>query len=56
MTHFICVECKGISDTPGICKTEECPRLGADLAECNCTDGEHKSAIAPELEKDEIDK
>ncbi len=45
--------CGGIANEAGVCKTEECPRRGLPLAECNCTDGQHKSAMPPEAEKDE---
>lgn len=54
--HYVCVglnACGGLSAEPGVCTTEECPRRAMPLAECNCTDGQHKTAIPPEAEKDE---
>lgn len=42
-----------LSDKPGVCKTEECPRLGFPLAECDCTDGQHQSALPPDYERDD---
>lgn len=57
--HYVCIglnACGGISDAPGECKTEECPRRGMPLAECNCVDGQHKSAVPPEVESDEAHK
>ena len=54
--HYICLglgACGEISPDTGACKTEGCPRRGQPLAECDCTDGQHKSAIPPEAQKDE---
>lgn len=52
MIHYVCLgACGGTSDKPGACNTEECPRRGLPLAECDCPDGLHKSAIPPEEEK-----
>jgi hypothetical protein len=54
--HYVCIglnTCGGLSAKAGVCTTEECPRRGMPLAECNCTDGQHKAAIPPEAEKDE---
>lgn len=51
--HYVCLGQGELSDAPGVCKTEGCPRFGKPLAECDCTDGQHKSAIPPEDEKDE---
>lgn len=57
MIHYVCLgTCGGVSDEPGVCKAEECPRHMMPLSECDCTDGEHKSAIPPEQEKDETKK
>lgn len=51
--HYVCVGKWEVAGEPGVCKTEDCPRFGKPLAECNCTDGQHKSAIPPEAERDE---
>ena len=51
--HYVCLVCKGVSDTPHECRTEGCSLHGKPLAECNCTDGEHFSAIPPEEQRDE---
>lgn len=42
MTHCVCTGgCGGVSDQPGVCQTENCPRHGTPLQECDCEDGEH---------------
>ena len=42
MKHYVCTgECKGVSDTPGVCRAEVCSEKGKPLVECNCTDGMH---------------
>lgn len=42
MSHYICTGgCGGVSETPGVCKTEECSKEGKPLEFCDCTDGEH---------------
>lgn len=42
MPHYICTGgCGGVSDTPGVCKTEGCSKEGESLELCDCTDGEH---------------
>lgn len=54
--HYVCLglgACGEIAGEPGVCKTEECPRRGRALAECDCVDAQHKSAIPPEAEKEE---
>lgn len=51
--HYVCLGLGELSDKPGLCKTESCPRFGMPLAECECTDGQHKSAFPPEAEKDQ---
>lgn len=53
MHHYVCVGMGELSDKPGVCKTEECPRLGFPLAECDCTDGQHQSALPPDYERDD---
>lgn len=42
MAHYICTgSCEGVSDRPGVCKTEGCIKEGQPLESCECTDGEH---------------
>jgi len=42
MTHYICTgTCKGVSDTPGTCQAEDCPKHGEMLESCGCADGKH---------------
>lgn len=56
MSHYVCIglgACGGLSNEPGVCKTEECPRKGQPLAECDCPDGQHQDAIPPESEKED---
>jgi len=36
MPHFICDACGGVSETPGICQTNDCEKNGDELKECNC--------------------
>lgn len=49
--HYVCLGQGELSDKPGVCTAEACPRRGMPLAECECTDGQHKSAVPPEAEK-----
>jgi len=43
MTHYICTgTCKGVSDTPGTCQAENCPKHNKILESCDCTDGQHE--------------
>lgn len=52
MAHSICTGgCKGVSDTPGICQAEDCPKHGQPLIECNCEDGKHGRDEDSEAEK-----
>ncbi len=40
--HYICLgECKGVSETPGVCKTPNCINQNHELEKCDCTDGLH---------------
>ncbi|MEK7650484.1 MAG: hypothetical protein AAB364_01275 [Patescibacteria group bacterium] len=41
MAHFICTECRGLAEAPGVCQTPDCTQNGDMLEECNCEDGEH---------------
>lgn len=46
MPHYICTGgCGGVTDTPGVCQANGCPKHKHPLAECNCEDGEHKEAF-----------
>lgn len=41
--HYMCTGgCNGMSQTPGTCQTESCPKHTQPLTECNCTDGMHE--------------
>jgi len=45
MKHYICTGgCKGVSDKPGVCQAEDCPKRGQPLDECDCEDGRHHNA------------
>lgn len=40
--HYVCTgDCKGVSQTPGTCQMESCPKHTQPLTECNCADGQH---------------
>jgi len=55
MTHYICTGgCGGSTDVPGVCQAETCPKHGAPLTACDCTDGEHFGL--QDLHKTEKDK
>jgi hypothetical protein len=41
MTHFICIECRGLAEIPGVCQTPDCAQNGDPLEECNCEDDAH---------------
>jgi len=42
MTHYICTGgCGGVSENPGVCQTEDCPKHEQPLDECNCEDNKH---------------
>lgn len=48
--HYICTGgCRGESETPGVCQTEECPKHGQPLTECDCTDGHHARILSASL-------
>lgn len=37
MSHYICKGgCKGVSDIPGTCQTDDCVNKGHELEECSC--------------------
>ncbi len=53
--HYICKGgCEGVSDKPGVCKTEGCEHEGHKLEPCDCTDGKHHGAfdVLPEDEEE----
>jgi len=40
--HYICTGgCKGVSQTPGVCQTDGCPKHEHPLEECDCVDSKH---------------
>jgi hypothetical protein len=40
--HNICTGgCKGVSETPGVCQTNGCPKHEQPLEACDCTDSKH---------------
>ncbi len=43
--HYVCSECGGVSDKPGVCQTPGCSHLGHQLVECNCIDGKHAEVL-----------
>jgi len=52
MKHYICTGgCEGVSDKPGLCQTEDCPKFEQPLDECNCEDGRHNSIRKEEPEE-----
>ena len=57
MPHYICTGgCRGVSDTPGVCQSEECSFQGHQLEDCNCIDGEHWGAFEGIKEEEEEKK
>ncbi len=49
MNHFVCTgKCHGVSEKAGVCETADCTKKGADLTECNCSDGNHAAVLASE--------
>jgi len=46
MPHYICKGgCKGVSDKPGVCQTDDCANHNHRLEECDCVDGKHYGAF-----------
>lgn len=40
--HYICTGgCNGVSEKPGVCEAEDCPKKGQPLNECLCEDNRH---------------
>ena len=52
MPHYICTGgCGGVSDAPGVCQTNGCPKHEHNLVECDCEDGNHEKVLSEEKEK-----
>ena len=52
MKHWICTGgCGGVSDKPGICQTDTCPKHGQPLTECDCNDGQHEKDLVEKSSK-----
>ena len=44
--HYICTGgCGGVSDKPGVCQAEGCPKHGHILESCDCADGKHHGRL-----------
>lgn len=42
MTHYICTgTCEGVSNHPGTCGAEDCPKHNKQFESCDCLDGKH---------------
>jgi len=55
MEHHVCKgTCGHVSDTPGICGTEDCTNKGKAFEECGCGDKESHSKSMDEGGTDEI--
>lgn len=53
--HYICTGgCEGVSEKPGVCRTEGCEKEVEPLTPCDCTDGTHHGAfdVLPEAEEE----
>jgi len=56
MNHYICTGgCEGESATPGVCQTDDCPKKGQPLTECECTDGAHEPESHTDTSSEEKD-
>lgn len=54
MEHYICTGgCKGVSDKPGVCQTDGCPKHEHQLEPCGCTDSKH-SGFKPKKEPEKV--
>ncbi len=54
MKHYICTGgCEGVSETPGTCQAETCPKHGQPLTECECADGKHEPKTDAQLPPEE---
>ena len=55
MKHYVCTECKEVSQSPGVCNTPECALEGAPLTACICTDGRHRLILGTMTANDRIE-
>jgi hypothetical protein len=54
MVHYICTGgCKGVSDSPGVCRAVDCPDHGKALKPCDCEDGTHAALGGQPAERKE---
>lgn len=45
--HYVCTGgCNGVSETPGTCQAESCPKHQHELTACDCKDGQHAEVMA----------
>ena len=52
MTHYICTGgCKGVSEKPGVCDANDCPKWGQPLETCDCMDNKHFERTEPTKEQ-----
>jgi hypothetical protein len=57
MSHYICTGgCRGVSDHPGYCQSNACPRHGLELKECSCEDHRHWGAFASQKPRPKTDQ
>ncbi len=52
--HYVCSECKYLSQHGGVCQTDDCLQQGISLKECHCEDGKHEGVLNA-WKKDEED-
>ena len=53
MKHYICTGgCEGVSEKPGVCQDETCPKHDRPLTECDCADGGHGKGSHAEPDAD----
>lgn len=52
--HYICKgTCKGVSETPGVCQLQDCPKYHEPLEACECLDGTHGEVLDREKEEEQ---
>ncbi len=51
MTHYVCTNCGGVAELPGVCQTADCPQNGDILEECACEDDRHEDLKTKEKEQ-----
>jgi len=45
-SHYVCTGgCGGLSNTPGTCQAETCPKHDQPLTECHCEDTQHTEVM-----------